>query len=207
MTQESTKFKLKISPKKIALIFIILAIPFVVYLTILYILPVTTWTYEGRAVGFRINLREAQKVLIISNGVRTDPDANARDTLVRDDVTNITLLFKPTDNKNNTLYLLEESELIKALTFAYLYSPRLQAHQLPAFNAQIIDSYSNITATQLNPKIVLVHPNYSNQTLVKQDGYILYVEAKNTNNFDTDKIQFDLATVRLMMAILSIKIS
>ena len=208
MAQDSiSKVKLKISLKKIALVFVILAIPFVVYLLFLYVVPISTWAYEGRPVGFTINLREAQKIPIISNGARSDADANTRDALVRDDVKNITFLFKPTDEKNNTLYLLEESEIIRALTFAYLYSPRLQIHQLPAFNAQIIDSYSNITASQLNPKIVLVHPNYGNQTLVKQDGYIVYVEARNANNFNSDKTQFDLSAVRLMMAILSIKIS
>jgi len=208
MTLESTShFKFKISPRKIAAIFVILAIPFAIYLTVRFVLPINSWPYEGRSVAFRINLRAAQNVPIITTGPSGNPDLSIRNSLVRDDVMNITFLFKPTDDKNNTLYLLEESELIRALTFAYLYSPSLQAHQLPSFKAQIIDSYSNITANQLNPKIVLVHPNYSNQTLVRQDGYIVYVEAKNTNNFDTDKIQFDLATVRLMMAILSIKIS
>jgi len=41
---------------------------------------------------------------------------------------------------------------------------------------------------------------------VSNDGYIVYVEAKNMSSFDSEKTQFDLATVRLMMAILSIKI-
>jgi len=206
MSQESTsKFSLKISPKRIALFFIILIIPFAVYLLVLYVFPVYSWSYEGRQISFRANLREAQKVPIIYNGARPDGDFNVRDVLVRDDVRNISFLFKPTDDTNNTLYLLEESEIIKALTFAYLYNPKLQLNQIPTFNAQIVESYSNITATQVNPKIVLVHPNYGNETMIKQDGYIIYVQAKDTNNFDTDKIQFDLAAVRLMMAILNIK--
>jgi hypothetical protein len=202
-----TTVRIKFSAKKIIAIVIILAIVPAVYLYTKYVTPINTWTYEGRAVGFRINLREAQKIPVIANFVgNKDADFMVRDALVRDDVTNITFLFKPSDDKNNSLYVVEETEIIKALTFAYLYSPDLQLNQIPAFSAQAVDSYSNITASQFNPKIVMVHPNFGNATLVRQDGYITYVQGKSTNSFDSDKIQFDLATVRLMMAILKIKI-
>jgi len=206
MAQESTsRVRIKFSAKKLIAILIILAILPAGYLYAKYVMPINTWTYEGRSVGFRINLREAQKVPIITNFASPKgPDFLVRDALVRDDVTNITFLFKPTDDRNNSLYVVEETEIIKALTFAYLFSTQLQ--RIPTFDAQAVDSYSNITATQLNPKIVLVHPNFGNATLVRQDGYIIYVQGKSTNSFDSDKIQFDLATVRLMMAILKIKI-
>ena len=205
MAQESTsKVRIKLSAKKIIAVLIILAILPAGYLYAKYLMPINTWTYEGRAVGFRINLREAQKIPIIANFVgNKDADFMIRDALVRDDVANITFLFKPTDEKGNSLYIVEETEIIKALTFAYLFSTQLQ--RIPSFDAQAVDSYSNITANQLNPKIVLVHPNFGNDTLVRQDGYIIYVQGKSTNSFDSDKIQFDLATVRLMMAILKIK--
>jgi len=205
MAQESSsKIRIKISSKKILAILVILAIVPSVYLIVKYLWPINTWIYEGNTVGFRINLREAQKVPIVTNFIGKDPDFFVRDALVRDDVENITFLFKPSDDTNNSLYIVEETEIIKSLTLAYLYTTELQT--IPHFDAQVVDSYSNITASQLNPKIVLVHPNYSNATLVKQDGYIIYVQGKNTNTFDSDKIQFDLATVRLMMAILKIKV-
>lgn len=208
MSQESTsKVKVSISGKKIIGLLIILSVPLLLYLIPRYVLPITSWNYAGYTVAFRANLRAAQKVPLTTSFVYSqDPDASVRDALVRDDVTNITFLFKPTSDQGNTLYIIERYEIIKALTFAYLYSPTIQLHQIPTFDTQAVDSYSNITATQLNPKIVLVHPNYGNETVVRQDGDIIYVEAKNAGNFNSDKVQFDLATVRLMMAILNIKI-
>ena len=206
MAQESTsKVKLKISPKRIAIIFAILCIPFVIYLLVLHVVPIYSWTYQGRGVSFRANLREAQKVpIVIPYNSTKGADFLVRDALVRDDVQNITFLFKPTDDTGNSLYVVEETEIIKSLTFAYLYSTQLQ--QIPSLDSQAVDSYSNITATQFHPKIVLVHPHYGNETSVRQDGYIIYVTAKSANNFNSDKLQFDLATVRLMMAILNIKV-
>ena len=209
MTQESTShMKLKITPKKIVAILIILAIPFLFYALPKYVLPITTWNYEGRVVGFRIDLRAAQKVPITSNDPTVkDFDKNIREILVRPDVQNITFLFEPTDEKNNALYIIEETELIKALTLSYLsIIPTELQPSMPTFNAEAVNNYTGITATQINPKIVLVHPNFGNETVVRQDGYIIYVEAKNTGNFDSNKLQFDLATERLMIALLRIKI-
>jgi hypothetical protein len=210
MSQESTfKVKLKIAPKKIlAIIVIILAIPILYYALVKYVLPITTWNYGGKVVGFRTDLRAAQKVPIIESIPNVnDADQSIRDALIRGDVQNITFLFEPTDDKNNALYVLEETELIKALTVAYVPVAQTELEPtVPNFNAVAVDNYTGITATQLNPKIVLVHPNFGNQTAVRQDGYIIYVEAKNTGNFDSNKLQFDLATERLMMALLTIKI-
>jgi hypothetical protein len=211
MSQESTsKGKLKITPKKILAILIILAIPILYYALTKYALPITTWNYGGKVVGFRTDLRAAQKIPIIeieSIPNVNDADQSIRDTLIRRDVQNITFLFEPTDDKNNALYVIEETELIKALTLSYLsIMPTELQPTMPNFNAAVVDNYTGITATQLNPKIVLIHPNFGNQTVVRQDGYIIYVEAKNTGNFDSNKLQFDLATERLMMALLTIKI-
>lgn len=209
MSQDSTyHVKLKITPKRIIVILIILAIPFLFYALPKYVLPITTWNYEGRVVGFRTDLRAAQKIPIIENIPNVnDADQNIRAALIRGDVQNITFLFEPTDDKNNALYILEETELIKALTDAYIPVTQTELQPtIPNFNAVAVDNYTGITATQLNPKIVLVHPNFGNETVVRQDGYIIYVEAKNTGNFDSNKLQFDLATERLMMALLTIKI-
>lgn len=207
MAQESIS-RIKITPKKILAILIILAIPILYYALTKYVLPITTWNYEGKIVGFRTDLRAAQKVPIIERIPNVnDADQSIRDALIRGDVQNITFLFEPTDDKNNALYILEETELIKALTVSYVTFIQTEPEPtMPNFNAAVVDNYTGITATQLNPKIVLVHPNFGNQTVVRQDGYIIYVEAKNTGNFDSNKLQFDLATERLMMAILNIKI-
>lgn len=208
MAEESTsKVRFKFTRKKILAVIFILAIPFIYYFLARYVLPITSWNYEGHGFVFSTNLRDAQNVPIITNYQNPKgADYSVMDALVRDDVQNITFLFVPTDSTNNTLYILEKVDIMSALRFAYAYSPNLQLHVIPNFDTQEISSYSNITATQLNPKIVLVHPNFSNETAVRQDGYIIYVEGKNTNNFKTDRVQFDLAAARLMMAILSIKI-
>ena len=209
MTQESTsKVKMKVSKKRIFAILIVLAVPVVAFLFVTYFpWPIKSWSYQGMPVSFRADLRSAQKIPILTSlSNAQDPDSIVRNALVRDDVTNITFLFKPTSDQGNALYIVERYEIIKALTFAYLYSPTTELHQIPTFDTQAVDSYSNITATQFNLKIVLVHPDFGNDTVVSNDGYIVYVEAKNMSSFDSEKTQFDLATVRLMMAILSIKI-
>lgn len=207
MTQESTsQVKFKITSKKMIAIIIILAIAVLAYVVPKYFLPITSWNYNGQVVGFRIDLRQAQKIPIVTK-YAGDSDKLVRDSIVRPDVQNITFIFEPTDETNNALYIIEETEVIKALTLAYIsITPAGFQPIFPTFNAQDVSTYSNITATQFNPKIVLVHPNFGNETLVRQDGYIIYVEAKNVGNFDSNKIQFDLATVRLMMAVLNITI-
>jgi hypothetical protein len=205
MAQASTsKVKIRLSKKKIILVLIILAILPTAYLIKQYMWPIIVWQYEGRPVGFRINLRVAQNVPVSTDFPKLDSDSVVRDYLVRDDIKNITFVFKPTDETGNSLYIVEETEIIKALTFAYLFSTQTQ--KIPGFNAQAVDSYYNITATQANPKIVLIHPDFGNKTSVRQNGFVVYVEGKNMGSFDSNKIQFDLATVRLMMAILKIKI-
>lgn len=209
MAQESASHvKFKITSKKIIVILVILSIPLLYYLLPKYVLPITSWNYEGRTVVFRADLRSAQRVPMTStNPSATDIDASVRNSLLRPDVVNVTFIFQPTDDKNNALYILEETELIKALTLSYLsITPTELQPSMPNFNAVAVNSYEGITATQANPKIVLVHPNFGNETAVRQDGYIIYVEARNTGNFDSNKLQFDLATERLMMALLTIKI-
>jgi hypothetical protein len=209
MAQESASHvKFKITSKKIIAILVILSIPIFYYVLSKYAFPITSWNYEGRNVVFRTDLRSAQSVPMTStNPSVTDVDTSVLDSLVRPDVVNITFVFQPTDDKNNALYIVEETELIKALTLSYLsITPTELQPYMPNFNAVAVNSYEGITATQLNPKIVLVHPNFGNETAVRQDGYIIYVEARNTGNFDSNKLQFDLATERLMMALLTIKI-
>lgn len=208
MAQESVHVKFKITPKKIVAILVILSIPLIYYVLSRYVLPITSWNYDGQNVVFRTDLRPAQQVQMTSTDPSvTDADASVLDSLVRPDVVNVTFVFQPTDDTNNALYILEETELIKALTLSYnsITPTELQPH-MPNFNAEAVDSYSGITATELNPKIVLIHPNFGNETIVRQDGYIVYVEAKNTGNFNGNKLQFDLATERLMIALLRIKI-
>ncbi len=208
MAQESSHVKFKITSKKIIVVLVILSIPLLYYALPKYLLPITSWNYEGKNVVFRTDLRPAQRVPMAStNPSATDIDTSVLDSLVRPDVVNITFIFQPTDDKNNALYILEETELIKALTLSYLSITPTELHpSMPNFNAEAVNSYEGIMATQLNPKIVLVHPNFGNETAVRQDGYIIYVEAKNTGNFDSNKLQFDLATERLMIALLRIKI-
>lgn len=209
MAEESTsKVRFRLTKKKTIFILIILAIPALFLLFNQYAYPITTWNYYGSPVGFRVNLRAAQKIPIVSTDTTAkDLDEAVREVLTRADVTNITFVFVPTDDKGNALYILEETELIKALTLSYTtLLPQGFQSNIPSFDAQAASSYANITASQVHPKIVLVHPNFGNETVVKQDGYIVYVEAKNTGNFNNNKYQFDLATERLMIALLRIKI-
>ena len=91
MGEESTsKIRIKLSKKTSVIFFAILAILMLWYLIPRFVLPIYTWKYADRVVGFRANLREAQNIPLMSNGPSNDTDFNVRNAIVRDDVKNIT---------------------------------------------------------------------------------------------------------------------
>ncbi len=87
-------------------------------------------------------------------------------------------------------------ELIPKLYFAYsLIGLEVNFDNTPI----IVESYDNITATEDNRIIALVHPVYSDETAVRVEGNIIYLKAK-------DYKDFDLVSAKLLMVVLGIEI-
>jgi len=153
--------------------------------------PLTSIQYYNNVLNFRRDLREASKIPIY-------PDELAvRNEIMNQLVENVTIAFKPASETENSLYSLEIYEIIPKLMIGY---SRIKTS--PHFNATIVSSYENIEGaihpTMNNPMIVLVHPVYSNETSVSMGFHTIYIKGKTAKDFD-------LATIRFLLAALDIK--
>lgn len=95
--------------------------------------PILSWTFAGNKVYFRDNLRDAAKVPVYPN------DFLVYNEIVHTLVKNVTFVFKPTDEKGNPYYILEEIEIIQKLKLVY---NELKIN--PGFNGHPVDSYDNL---------------------------------------------------------------
>jgi hypothetical protein len=159
--------------------------------------PITTWDYKGQVVAFRVDLREAANVPVYPSD-----DLVYRD-LMNPLVKNVTIVFKDAGTGDNPYYILEEMEIIPKMTLAYSYvlgsdtSDGTTSYGAPVFNAQSVESYSNLPGKIQNPIIALVHYKYANETSVRMDGHVTYISGKTPQDFDK-------ATVRFLMIVLGI---
>jgi hypothetical protein len=151
--------------------------------------PLTSIKYYNKILNFRADLREAQKIPVYPE------DLAVRNEIMNQLVENVTIAFKPASDTENSLYVLEEMEIIPKLLMGY---ERIKTN--PHFNAVAVSSYENIAGTIQNPVIVLVHPKYSNETSISIGFHSIYIKGKTAKDFD-------LATIRFLMAALDLKIS
>jgi hypothetical protein len=158
-------------------------------------LPIYSLNYYGTKISFRINLRDAKDVAVYPN------EKAVRDEIMNQFVENITIFYKPNEPINSH-YAVEVFEIVNKLAIAY----RLRFGYLPNFNVVNVTSYENLTATPNNPKIVLVHPIYSNETLIRLENHVIYIQGKNATNEKEQLRNFDLAVVKFLMVSLGIKI-
>lgn len=150
--------------------------------------PITSWNYHGHIIGFRADLKEAEKIPVYPS------EEAVYKELMNSFVENVTIAFKPADEKENPYYILEEVEIVQKLYLGY----KILGYE-PKFNGLPIDSYENLSGTPSNPIIALVHPVYSNETLIELKNHIIFVKAK-------DYKDFDLATIKLIMVALDITV-
>jgi hypothetical protein len=151
--------------------------------------PITGVVIDGTQVNFRQDLREAEKIPIFPPS-----EDDIFNELFNTGVINITFVFKDAGESQNPYYILEMTEIINKLTFAYS-----RINREVNFNAIPIDSYDNINATYYNPVIALIHPIYANSTFVMHKDHIIYISGKTYK-------EFDLATIKFLMIALNIKI-
>jgi hypothetical protein len=188
--------KVKITRQRAILFASILIVAILIALVIQQIkLPIYSLNYYGTKISFRINLRDAKDVAVYPS------EKAVRDEIMNQFVENITIVYKPNESINSH-YAVEVFEIVNKLAVAY----RLRFGYLPGFNVVNVTSYENLTTTSNNPKIVLVHPIYSNETSVRLEGNVIYIQGKNAMSENEQLRNFDLAVVKFLMVALGIKV-
>ena len=188
--------KVKITRQRAILFASILIVSILLALFIQQVkLPIYSLNYYGTKINFRINLREAKDVAVYPS------EEAVRDEIMNQFVENITIVYKPYELINSH-YAVEVFEIVNKLAVAY----RLRFGYLPNFNVVNVTSYENLTATPNNPKIALVHPIYSNETSVRLEDNIIYIQGKNAKSWQEQLRNFDLATVKFLIVALGIKV-
>lgn len=182
--------KIRITRNRLILLLISLVLISSILFYYMYVpKPILSWDFLGNKVYFRANLREAAKVPVYPN------EWHVYNEIVHTLVDNVTFVFKPTDEKGNPYYILEEMEIIQKLKLVY---NELKIN--PGFNGHPVESYENLPGKIQNPIIALVHPDFSNETAVIVKDHVIYIKGKTNRDFD-------LATIKFLMIAMSINLT
>lgn len=188
--------KVKITKKRVAftvsiLIVLVASFFFIDYYNT-YWKPITVLDYNGTQIGFRQDIREASKVPLYPS------DEYLRIAIIHPLVTNVTIAFKDVNNTENPYYSLEGIEIVGKLKLAYsLVKPATY----PNFTAIEVSSYENLPGKIQNPIIALIPPAYANETsvIIDANAHVVYIQGKTHKDFD-------LATIRFLLAALNIQV-
>ncbi len=137
--------------------------------------PVKYVRYKNIIFVFRDDVRAAEKIPVYPN------ERIVGQQFWDYKIQNITILFKP-DERYNKYYQLAAFELTYKLTQMYMTLRPLIIEK--GFSAQEIESFENITREDGVLKIILVPPEYSNQTIVKAAGNRIYIHFENPRDLD-----------------------
>jgi hypothetical protein len=171
--------------KSIFYILIIFLIVLSIILLSIYLRPVEMIRYSGRYFFFRDDIRAAK-------GIEVHPDEKTiHDLFWNPDVKNITILFNPNVTESGYYYL-ETFELTYKLHSMYVLNGMKKS-----FEAVDVNTYDNITSSTDVLKIVLIHPQLADKTLVERQNNIIFIHAKNYRDFD-------LATIKTILVAMGI---
>ncbi len=149
--------------------------------------PLKKIIYNEEVVEFRNDLRKAKEIPVYPN------DEAIREILFSNSTKEITIAFKPAEN--NSIYAIEAFEITYKL-LRYVYP---SYGFLPKFRGINVSSYDGLEGSKANPLIILIHPIYSNETSVRVEDYKIFISGVTEE-------EFDLATIRFLMAAMDIKI-
>ncbi len=186
------KIELKISKQKaIALLGMILLIAGLLYYSN-YLSPIKVWDYHGQRLSFRANLRKAENIPVYPD------DDTVYQTVVSTIVRNITIAYK--DSGEYSYYATNGFEIAYKTKFYYMLLSEIgliSEFEIPEFNVVTVEDYSNVTGTPQNPVIVLIGPDYADETSVIADDYVVRISGETSN-------KLDLATVKFLMIVMNI---
>jgi hypothetical protein len=163
-------------------LFILAAIQLIISLR-----PVKYVKYKNIIFAFRDDVRAAEKIPVYPN------EKIIGQQFWDYKIQNITILFKP-DDRYNKYYQLAGFELTYKLTQMYMTMRPLIIEK--NFSAQEIDDFENITREEGVLKIILVPPEYSDQTIVKAASNRVYIYFKNPRDLDLAVIKTILAALK-----------
>ncbi len=187
--------KIKITLKLILILLIILLLVLLIPFILEAIKPEKTIIYNKVPYVFREDVREAYKIPVYPN------EEFVYNLLWDYKIKNITILFKPISSPTNALYAVEAFELTNKLSQIYATNPIMAAQLYDQmryiylkrnFTAQEIESYDNIKREDEILKIIIVPPQFSNNTYVLGGGNKIFIYGK-------DKKGLDLATIRTIL--------
>ncbi|MEM5829331.1 MAG: hypothetical protein QW040_00175 [Candidatus Aenigmatarchaeota archaeon] len=182
--------------KIIVLTFFLLAILLLITLYPYIPFPIYSVNYMGVKMRFRVNLRDVKDVVVYPS------EETIRKEIMNQLVENITIVFKPGENQTNAHYAIEVFEIVNKLAIAY----KLNFAYMPNFKVVNVTSYENLRGRRENPIIALVHPVFSNETSVKLEDHVVYIQGRNATSLREQLKNFDLAVVKFLMSILEIKV-
>ena len=182
--------KFKIKGKIIRFIVIGIILILLSYQIYQYVKPVNTIFIKGVPFSFRRDVRKALNVEIFPR------EEILHDLFSNYKIKNVTILFKPGTPETNALYQVETFEIVYKLS---RYDDLTQGmfRSKKQFNAEEIDTYDNITREDTILKIILVPPEFSNQTRVTGGGNRIWVYG------ETDK-GFDLAVMKAILSVMNV---
>lgn len=182
--------KVKIKMKIAWTIVGIIALCLMTYQAYQYVKPIKTIFIKGVPFSFREDVRKALNVEIF-------PREEILHQLFSDyKIRNVTILFRPGTPETNALYQLETFEIVYKMSryddlTRGVFRPKRQ------FNAEPIDTYDNITREDTILKIILVPPEFSNQTRVTGGGNRIWVYG------ETNK-EFDFAVMKAILSVMNV---
>lgn len=149
--------------------------------------PIKSWRIGNFVFVFRADLREANKIPVY-------PSKDAVYLkLINPIVKNVTIAFKDA-GEENYYYSLETYEIVYKLSLFY----KIKGMEVN-FDSMQVDSYENLPGKFQNPIIALVHPKFSNETAIRIEDHVIYIQGKTAE-------EFDLATVKFLVSAMGIEV-
>jgi len=181
---------MKLKLRTVVLIILLVVVSLIIHEIYTRFKPVNTIYFRGSPYSFRQDVRRALKVEVF-------PSEDFIHKLFHDyKIKNVTILFKPGSPETNSLYQVETFEIVYKLTRYDMATRRIFAPK-KTFSAEPIESYENITREEGVLKIILVPPEFSNQTRVVGGGNRIWIYGRSDE-------EFDLATIRAILSVMNI---
>jgi hypothetical protein len=181
------KFKVKTFLTTLAFLLILSIFILAIIQLIISLRPVKYVKYKNIIFAFRDDVKAAERIPVYPN------EKIVGQQFWDYKIQNITILFKP-DEEYNKYYQLAAFELTYKLSQMYMTLRPLIIEK--GFSAQEIENFDNITREDGVLKIILVPPEYSNQTIVKASSNRIYIHFKSPRDLDLAVIRTILCALK-----------
>lgn len=158
--------------------------------------PIYSLDYHGVKLNFRRDLRSVDKIPVFPS------EKAIREEIMSQMVEKITIVYKPGNETINAHYAVEVFEIVNKLAIAY----RLKFGYIPQVKVLNVTDYKNLEGKPESPIIALIHPIYSNETSIKLEKHVIYIQAENAESLEEQLKNFDLVAIKFILIALNIKV-